>query len=37
MKNMQVAILTGTEKNTEVRALSYRLKNCLAQCGLDQI
>ena len=29
-------ILTGTEKNTEVRALSYRLKNCLAQCGLDQ-
>lgn len=29
-------ILTGTVKNTEVRALSYRLKNCLAQCGLDQ-
>lgn len=29
-------VLTGTAKNTEVRALSYRLKNCLAQCGLDQ-
>lgn len=29
-------ILTGTANNTEVRALSYRLKNCLAQCGLDQ-
>lgn len=29
-------ILTGTAKSTEVRALSYRLKNCLAQCGLDQ-
>lgn len=29
-------ILTGTVKNTEVRALSYRLKGCLAQCGLDQ-
>ncbi len=29
-------ILTGTAKNTEVRALSYRLKNCLVQCGLDQ-
>ena len=29
-------ILTGTEKNTEVRALSYRLKNCLAQCKLDK-
>lgn len=29
-------ILTGTAKNTEVRALSYRMKNCLVQCGLDQ-
>ena len=29
-------ILTGTTKNTEVRALSYRMKNCLAQCGLDK-
>lgn len=29
-------ILTGTVKNTEVRALSYRLKSCLTQCGLGQ-
>lgn len=27
-------ILTGSTKNTEVRALSYRLKSCLTQCGL---
>lgn len=29
-------ILTGIVKNTEVRALSYRLKKCLVQCGLDK-